>query len=217
MVGSELKTKARRWLDAIRPYRSSHRETRFPFLSTSSALLVIDMQKYFLHEGSHACLPMGRAVLENVQKLVSCFRGANRPVIYTRHGLLDDEPAGVMDRWWGDSLRYTDPLSEIAAEIAPVQGDVVLRKTRYNAFIRTSLDSVLRAAEVERLVITGVMTHLCCESTARDAFMRDFEVYFVVDGTASSDEELHLSSLRTLTDGFAIPVTTEEVLEWMRR
>ena len=57
------------------------------------------------------------------------------------------------------------------------------------------------------------MTHLCCESTARAAFMKDFEVYFVVDATATQYEELHLSSLRTLSDGFAVPVTTDHVLK----
>lgn len=214
MVDDDLGTKTRGWLEAIRPYRRSHRDARYPFSPKDSALLVIDMQRYFLDEGSHACVPMGRAVLENVGKLVAAFRAIGRPVIFTRHAHLDDEPAGVMDRWWNDVLRASDPLSEITPEIAPASDDVVLRKTRYSAFIGTSLDSELRSADVRSLVVTGVMTHLCCESTTRDAFMRDFDVYFVVDGTASSDEELHLSSLRTLTDGFAIPVTTEEVLGW---
>jgi len=66
------------------------------------------------------------------------------------------------------------------------------------------------------VVITGVMTHLCCESTARDAFMRDLEVFFVIDATATDQEDLHMGSLRALADGFAIMVTTKEVLGWMK-
>ena len=215
MAGSDPGAKARGWLEAVRRYRSPSREKRVTLSPTESALLVIDLQRYFLDEDSHACVPMGRSVLENISKLTDSFRANGRPVIYTRHALLDEEPAGIMDRWWSDVLRVSDPLSEIAPEIAPEPNDQVLRKTRYSAFVGTDLDSALRANGVRSVVITGVMTHLCCESTARDAFMRDFEVYFVVDGTASSDEELHLSSLRTLTDGFAVPVTTKEVLAWM--
>ena len=64
-------------------------------------------------------------------------------------------------------------------------------------------------------MICGVMTHLCCETTARDAFMRGFDVYFVMDATATCNEELHLSSLLTLSHGFAVMVETEEVLGWL--
>ena len=216
MAGDVLDRKARGWMKALRPYRRASREERFPFTPGDAALLVIDMQKYFLEDESHACVPMGGAVLENISRLTSSFRDAARPVIYTRHALLDDEDAGIMDRWWADTIRVSDSISEIASEIAPAEGEEVIRKTRYNAFIGTPLESVLKSANVKSIVVTGVMTHLCCESTAREAFMRDFTVYFVVDGTASSDEDLHLSSLKTLTDGFAVPVTTEEVLGWMR-
>ena len=215
MAGSDPESKVRGWLEAVRRYRSANREERFAFSPTESALLVIDMQRYFLDENSHACVPMGRGVLENIRKLADSFRANRRPVVFTRHALLDEEPAGIMDRWWSDVLRVSDPLSELAPEITPEPSDQVLRKTRYSAFVGTDLDSVLRTNGVRSVVITGVMTHLCCETTARDAFMRDFDVYFVVDGTASSDEELHLSSLRTLTDGFAVPVTAKEVLTWM--
>ena len=74
------------------------------------------------------------------------------------------------------------------------------------------LDSILRSLDVKKVVITGVLTHLCCASTARDAFMHDYETYIVVDGTASETEILHMSALRTLAHGFAVPVTTMEVL-----
>ena len=57
------------------------------------------------------------------------------------------------------------------------------------------------------------MTHLCCETTARDAFMRDYEVYFAVDATGTDDEELHCATLQTLSSGFAVPVSTAEVIE----
>jgi isochorismate hydrolase len=121
-----------------------------------------------------------------------------------------------MERWWKDVLYEDDRLSEISPALAPEQGEYVLRKSQYSAFGGTDLESTLRSLGIERILITGVMTHLCCETTARDAFMRDFDVFFVIDGTASKSEELHTSSLRTLADGFVIPVTTEEVLKWTK-
>lgn len=214
MVDDDLDARTRGWLELVRPYCRTQREAQYAFKPEHSALLVIDMQRYFLDEGSHAYVPMGTAVLNNIGKLVAHFREMDLPIIYTRHAYLEDEHAGVMDRWWSDNIREGDPLSEIDSSIRPAMGDVVLRKTRYSAFIGTGLEEMLRSAGIQSLLVTGVMTHLCCESTARDAFMRDFDVYFVIDGTASRNDDLHVSSLKTLTDGFAIPVTTEEVLGW---
>lgn len=205
------------WLKALDACRSKTRSRRHPLRTDGSALLVIDMQRYFLDESSHAFLEDSRLVLENVKALVGLYRDLGLPIVFTRHALKEDEDAGIMGTWWGDTLREGDPLSEIVDVLQPGAEDVVIRKTRYSAFIGTDLERRMRSMGVERLLITGVMTHLCCESTAREAFMRDFEVFFVVDGTSSGDEDLHLSSLRCLTDGFVIPVTTEEVVRSARR
>jgi len=175
------------------------------------------MQRYFLDELSHAYLPMANEVAENVRRLVDAYRRSGLTVVFTRHAYAANEPPGMMARWWGDVLRMDDPMSEIDPSLGPLPTELVVRKTKYNAFAGTELDQELRIRDVERVAVTGVMTHLCCESTAREAFMRDYEVYFVIDGTASKDEALHASSLRTLTDGFAIPVTTKEVLECLSR
>jgi isochorismate hydrolase len=106
-------------------------------------------------------------------------------------------------------------MSGISPALRVERGDAVVRKTRYDAFTGTDLEGVLRRRGVRSVLITGVMTHLCCETTAREAFVRDFKVFFVVDGTATQTEDLHVASLKTLTDGFAIPVTTRGVLEWL--
>ena len=117
-----------------------------------------------------------------------------------------------MGRWWGDVIRESDALSQITPELEPRPDETVIRKSRYSAFKGTGLDPILRDMGVTTVIITGVLTHLCCESTARDAFMHDLDVYTVIDATASNTEELHMSSLRTLADGFAIPVTTQEMI-----
>ena len=107
-------------------------------------------------------------------------------------------------------------MSHIVPSLKPKDGEIVLRKSKYNAFAGTDLEAELKRLAVKQLLITGVMTHLCCETTARDAFTRDLDVFVVIDGMASSSEDLHVSSLKTLVDGFAIPVTTEEALRWLR-
>ena len=217
MAEEGLGKKTATWLKALETYRSSTRSKRHPVGTRDSGLLVIDMQRYFLDRDSHAYLTGSGAVIRNVGALIGRFRALDLPVIFTRHALGKQEDEGIMGTWWGDTLREDDVLSQIVDDLRPVASEVVLRKTRYSAFIGTDLEQILRSNGVKRLFVTGVMTHLCCESTAREAFMRDFEVFFVVDGTSSGDDDLHLSSLKCLTDGFAIPVTTEEVLRCPNR
>lgn len=136
-------------------------------------------------------------------------------MVFTRYAVKEDEDPGIMGKWWNDVVREGSKYSKIVASLEPAESDLVIRKPRYSAFVGTNLDQSLRERKTKGVVITGVLTHLCCETTARDAFMRDFTVHFVIDATASKDESLHLSSLRTLTDGFAVPVTTDEVIASM--
>jgi len=206
--GEKLKT-------LLAPYLNRHRIEKVRYVPKESALIVIDMQRYFLEPASHAFIPMATEIIENVRSLVEVYHRMELPVIFTRHALLRSESPGMMASWWGDSLYDDDEMSRISPALRVEKGDGVVRKIRYNAFSGTDLEGVLRRRGVRSVLITGVMTHLCCETTARDAFVRDFKVFFAIDGTATQSDDLHLSSLKTLTDGFAIPVTTKEVLGWL--
>ena len=104
------------------------------------------------------------------------------------------------------------PESEVHPALAPLPGEKQVLKHRYSAFYNTDLETVLRCLKVEDLVITGMMTNLCCESTARDAYFRDHRVFFLADGTGSVSEELHLATLLNLAFGFAYVTTTETIL-----
>jgi isochorismate hydrolase len=198
-----LKAKSLNWLEQIGYY--SYNFEDWKFIPSSSALLVIDMQDFFLSENSHAFIAASKAITPNVHRLITAFREAKLPVIFTKHSLLENEEPGIMGRWWADVIREESELSQISPFLAPLSSEAVIRKTRYNAFYKTELEDVLKKEKAKSVVVTGVMTHLCCETTAREAFTRDFEVFFVVDGTATQNEELHLSSLRTLSHGFAVP------------
>jgi isochorismate hydrolase len=207
----DLKTKSTEWMNEIE-FNAKNRN-RFRFKPESAALLVIDMQRYFTDFTSHAYIPSSKAILGNIKNLIDAFRMTNLAVIFTRHSLDEDEDPGIMGRWWGDTIRRGDPLSQLDSNLIPLEREVVIQKTRYNAFSGTKLHENLKNLGIKSVVITGVMTHLCCETTAREAFTRDYEVYFVVDGTATQTEELHISSLRTISNGFAIPVLTDEILK----
>ena len=207
---ANLQTKSQEWLEHIGDY--SYNIEDWKYIPSSSALLVIDMQDFFLSENSHAFIPASKAITPNVSKLITAFREHELPVIFTRHSLLENEEPGIMGRWWADVIREESELSKISHLLTPLSSETVIRKTRYNAFYKTELENVLVKEKAKSVVVTGVMTHLCCETTAREAFTRDYVVFFVVDGTATQNEELHISTLRTLSHGFAVPVTTEQIL-----
>lgn len=196
------------WLERIAPF-NTHRMT---LDSKSSALLVVDMQKFFLEPSSPTFTSGGPAILPNIGKLINTFRVAKRPVIYTRHvhnpGGID---AGIMGWWWDGMCLEGTPESEIHDQIAPLPGEKVIDKHRYSAFYNTDLETVLRCQKIEDLVIAGVMTNMCCESTARDAYYRDYRVFFPADATASDNEEMHLAGLLNLAYGFAYVTKSDDI------
>ncbi len=180
----------------------------------TAALLVLDMQRYFLDAVSHAYIPSSEAIIPNILKLIDTFHQHDRPVVFTRH-LNTAENAGQMANWWRDLISRENPLSEIDPRFL-VDGSNVIEKSQYDAFLHTGLETFLRKQRVEQVLITGVMTHLCCETTARSAFMHGFDVFFTIDGTATYNLDLHWASLQNLAHGFAIPVLNQEVLESFR-
>jgi len=115
-----------------------------------------------------------------------------------------------MARWWRSLIRAGSPDAELIEAFNPVNGERVITKSRYDAFANTELEMVLRSLGIEDLVIGGVMTNLCCETTAREAFVRDFNVFFLADGTAAADPELHLASLRNIAYGFGRVLSVAE-------
>ncbi|MFH2102733.1 MAG: isochorismatase family protein [Chloroflexota bacterium] len=205
---ASIQDKAAEMAQSLAVLRSRHENMRLDPLRT--ALLVLDMQEYFLDPGSHAFIPSATAILPGVQKLIAAYSAGSRLVVFTRH-INDDRNAGMMSAWWQDLIREESALSKISAELDTTAGKT-LSKTQYDAFYQTDLKNILRGEGVEQVVITGVMTHLCCETTARSAFMRGFEVFFAIDGTATYTEAFHQATLLNLAHGFALPVQVTEIL-----
>lgn len=204
-----LKEKCEKWLSAIATFNTHQMNLNF----TKSALLVVDMQKFFLEPTSPTFTCGGLAIIENVNKLIKTFRQFFRPVIFTRH-VHDPEgiDAGIMKWWWEGMCVEGSPESEIIEELKPLPKEKVVTKHRYSAFYNTDLEVYLRGLKVEDLVVTGIMTNMCCESTARDAYYRDYRVFFLADATGSITEEMHLASLLNLSFGFAYVTSVDNLL-----
>ncbi|MEI6614761.1 MAG: isochorismatase family cysteine hydrolase [Chrysiogenales bacterium] len=180
------------------------------FSMANSALLIIDMQRYFLCASSHAFLPAAPAIIPNINALIAAFKKAVRPLYFTCHA-NSAQDAGQMAVWWRELLTRDHPLGNIETTLHFYK-DPIIKKTQYDAFFNTDLESCLQQSNTKQLVITGVSTHLCCESTARSAFMRGFAVFITIDGTATLNRELHCASLNGLAHGCATPVLTADLI-----
>ncbi|MBN1939878.1 MAG: isochorismatase family protein [Candidatus Aminicenantes bacterium] len=191
----------------IRLFRRRHPQKFDP---AASALLILDMQEYFLRPDSHAYIPGAPVLLPRLKKLQDRFLAAGRPVIHTRH-LNQPGRAGAMETWWHDLIRKDDPLSLISLALSDSRVEVI-EKSRYDAFHRTGLEARLKRLGIRRLAVAGVVTHLCLETTIRSAFVRDFECFLILDGTSDWTDAYFRGSVRNLCHGFAVPVRTGEIL-----
>lgn len=175
-----------------------------------SALLVLDMQRYFLDPSAHAFVPSAPAIVPGLVHLVEAYAARNLPVTFTRH-TNSPQDAGQMAVWWRDLIAPESPASAIIPEFNLSSGQVI-EKHQYDAFIDSSLDAILAARQVRQVVISGVMTHLCCETTARSAFGRGYQVFFLADGTATYNQQFHQASLLNLAHGFAAIIQVSDIL-----
>ncbi|UCF06815.1 MAG: isochorismatase family protein [bacterium] len=198
---------SRRMLEGLEGLRARH---PVRFTPRRAALLVLDMQRYFLDEDSHAFIPSAPAIVPGIAALADTFLMHDLPVVFTRHRNSEAD-AGMMADWWSDLISPESGLFEIVPELNRPAA-MVIEKSQYDAFHETELDGMLREAGIEQLVITGVMTHLCCETTARSAFMRGFAVFFPVDGSATYREDFHRAALLNLSHGFAVPVLVDDLI-----
>jgi bifunctional isochorismate lyase/aryl carrier protein len=206
---SNHKDKINTWMGILRPQRERHKD--FIHVPANSLLLVIDMQNYFIEDDAHAFIPVGKFILGKINALVAAYYKRDLPVVFTRYCVEKEDKSDIMYRWWGSVLLCSDSIASLRGELDTAKGTII-NKPAYSAFYKAKLSEIMKKEGITQLVITGVMTHLCCETTAREAFQRGFEVYFVIDATGTYDEEIHTATLFNLSHGFAIPVTTEEIL-----
>ena len=158
----------------------------------NTALIVIDMSLDFLQAGAPFETVEGRNMLPNLVRLIQHCREVAVPIIYLNHvhhpgandqGTLAHRFPVIRD---GKAVRAGTEGVTIWPEIAPEPGDIVIEKIRQSGFMYTRLDATLRELNVVNLLMAGVSTGACVESTARDAVSRDYFVYMLSDATAAS-------------------------------
>jgi bifunctional isochorismate lyase/aryl carrier protein len=178
-----------------------------------AALLVIDMVRYFGHPSGDAYLPASAAVIWQLRRLLPVWRRAGGRIVATRHGHDGPHDAGMLGRFFMDTIPWDSPASGLLPELPLEPGDMIIRKRTYDALHDTGLAGQLREMGCSQVLVAGLLTHMCCATTARSAFVHGFETHFLVDATATTNETLHQAALLTLADSVAICHTTREVLD----
>ncbi len=193
------------------------------------AVLVIDMQGDFLWPDAPLYSKMGEAMIPKMSEYLDRCRELGMKIIYTRTAYRPDhadtgniakfcEPAAN-----GVALRDGLASSEVVAELAPKEGDILIDKYEYSAFYATNLDILLHNLGIETVAIAGVCTAACCFSTARDAGVRALGVAFLSDLTGTIDfpdlgygamkaEDMHRAMLVNIALTTAHVMTSEEML-----
>lgn len=190
-----------------------------------TALVVVDMQNYFVQDGMPSCAPIAQKIVPNINLLAHSTRSAGGLVIWIQTEALINDPedwanrkeATSLDGWARrQSLLAKDGAGFPIYETCDVKPeDKIALKTRYSAFIPypSDLDNVLKAHGIDTLLITGVATSTCCESTARDAAMWGYRTIMVSDGNADQTDALHNHTLGKFLVTFGDVQTTNELIE----
>lgn len=188
-----------------------------------TALVVVDMQNSFCADDG-GCGKVGlptqnlQTAVQPCVKLVSAARAAGIPVIYTRYMYRPDyADGGVLIKHLLPDLADVKALQagtwdiEIVPDLTPQDGDFIVDKNRPSSFYATNLETILNGLDVESLVVCGVTTNCCVESTVRDASHRDYKTFVVQDAVAELDEERNDVALKSMAMLFGNLVTVADV------
>lgn len=201
-----------------RPHTCETFETR------KTALVVVDMQNYFMHESQQAACPVAQDVVPNVNRLADAVRKSGGIVVW----IQNMSPWESEESWSVARERYTEDKAkqrwesmqkdafgfELWPELDVRDEDQRVIKRRYSAFIQGSsnIENVLQDNNVDTCIVAGVATNVCCESTARDAMMLNYRSLMVSDSCATSTDGEHLASLGNFYLNFGDVQSTDEVI-----
>jgi ureidoacrylate peracid hydrolase len=194
-----------------------------------AALVVIDMQNHFMAPGFMAETPTAREVVPHVNRLAKDLRDMGGHVVW-----IQNVTTGTRESWstYHEFLQTPDRAAKRYASMEHgAEGhkiwpgldvraeDVCMNKRRYSAFLQGSSDieSHLRARGIDTVIVVGVATQVCCESTARDACMLNFKTLMISDACATDSDELHNASLNAFYQNFGDVQSVDEVVASLRR
>ncbi len=197
---------------------------------THTAVVVVDMQNDFCDEKGFVATKRGtdltdtRAIIPRLVELLDMARKVKAKVVLVHMSTSDDDLTGpIMDRLKRvNASERTCPEgswgAELIPEIVPSADDIIVYKNRYSAFIKSDLDKRLKDMGIKTLIMTGVATNVCVESTARDGYMLDFYIVVPQDLVACAHKELQDISMRNLKSYFATITSSKEIMAvWANR
>jgi ureidoacrylate peracid hydrolase len=185
-----------------------------------TALVVIDLQNVFMLPGAAVEVPTAREIVPNVNRLAAATRKFGGKVVWVQMTLNDQE-----DSWsvFFEGERRREAFKEMQRgshghalhhDLDVKADDLIIEKRRYSAFIQGSsnIDQILRGFGIDTVLVTGTLTNVCCESSARDAMMLNYKIVFVSDANAALSDAEHNASLGTILRVFGDVATTDETI-----
>ncbi|MDY6944083.1 MAG: isochorismatase family cysteine hydrolase [Pseudomonadota bacterium] len=197
--------------------------------STRTAHVIIDMQNGYVAPGAAVEIPIAREIVPNVNEISKAVRATGGVNIFVQYTTREEDIAN-WSIWYShfhdaasqDMMRKAfAPNSQswsLWPELDVTDQDLKVEKSRFSAFVpgTCELHSILQARNIETVIITGVATNCCCESTARDAMQLNYKVIVVADGNAALTDDFHNASLNNLRSLYADIAMTEGVVDLLR-
>lgn len=191
-----------------------------------TALLVVDLQKGYMMEAvAHNLIETALEIVPNVNRIAAALRGAGGLVVWIKNTVCPDSLVSwsvfhqAMSTAEGRDRRVASMTAgaighQLWPELDVLPGDEIVEKTRFSAFIQgaSGLEATLRGRGIDTVIITGTVTNVCCESTARDAMMRNFKTLMISDANAARTDAEHNASLTAFYVTFGDVMTTDEVI-----
>lgn len=192
-------------------YRELNR-CRWTVSPGDAALLIYDMQTWYVNRYENPSRLVG-----NIKRLKSAADKARVPTVYAVadpvHHVAE---RGIARDLWGEGIRAVKDAQSsgdrIYAELAPGEADFLIRKRKYSAFFETGLEALLRRMNRNQIILCGNYANHGCMTTAVDAYMRNFKVFFMADALGAFDAEAHDLALRWVADTCGQISLTEDVV-----
>ncbi|MEP7243437.1 MAG: isochorismatase family cysteine hydrolase [Gammaproteobacteria bacterium] len=197
--------------------------------SARTAHVIVDMQNGYMEPGAAVEVPIAREIVANVNEISRAVRAARGINVFLHYTTRDEDIANWST--WYSHFHDAHSREMMRKAFAPnthswnlwqgldvADQDIKLEKSRFSAFVPGTCDlhSVLQSRKIETVIITGVATNCCCESTARDAMQLNYKVIFMADGNAALTDDFHNASLNNLRSLYADIAMTEGVVQLLR-